>query len=73
MGAQSLIGNKIAAAIGINYDEQPSMSESRLCNNCADLDNLIEEMKEKCKVSNSRAKVRILTLVPRSWTSKMLG
>lgn len=68
--AQSLIGNQIAAAVGINYDEQPSMSRSRPCNNCADLDNLIEELKEKCKVSNRRTKVQILTLVPRSWTIK---
>ena len=70
MGAQSLIGNKIAAAVGINYDEQPSTRESRLWNNCADLENPIEGMKEKCKVSDRRTKVQILTLVPRSWTIK---
>ncbi|XP_049790366.1 ARL14 effector protein-like [Schistocerca nitens] len=49
LDAQSLIGNQIAAAVGINYDEQPSSSKSRPCSNCADLDNLIEELKEKSK------------------------
>ena len=33
-----------------------------------DLDNLVELMKEKLKVSNKGEKVQILTLKPESWS-----
>ena len=33
-----------------------------------DLDNLVELMKEKLKVSNKGEKIQILTLTPESWS-----
>jgi len=44
------------------------VSESVECVSCNDLAKLIEALKEKCAVSSSNEQVKLLTLVPQSWS-----
>jgi hypothetical protein len=46
----------------------PTREES--CNKCSDLDQLVQDLKEKCAVSPRSMKFQILTLVPQSWTKE---
>ena len=39
------------------------------CNDCKDFELLVDLMKEKCKVSSRREKIKLLTLVPDSWSA----
>ena len=42
------------------------------CQKCNDLDQLMNQLKEKFKASSTREKIKILTLVPESWSRKKI-
>ena len=44
--------------------------DNEQCDECKDLERLINLMKEKCHLSTKREKIKILTLVPQSWSTK---
>lgn len=52
-----------------NLDEKGlEASESPPCEKCRDLENLMDLLKTKCRESTRKEKIKILTLVPSSWT-----
>lgn len=49
--------------------EGPSKVQVVACPNCADLEELVTALKEKCSLASSKSEqVQILTLAPASWT-----
>lgn len=67
---QSVIGGKIASVGGFDPEDVQAASTSRQCENCLDYNNLLEELKEKLKISSRSEQLQILTLAPSSWSRK---
>ncbi len=63
---QNVLAEKLASASGIDPTQLQSSSTSKLCESCRDYRTLLEELKERLKVSAAtRAeKLQILTLAP---------
>ena len=63
---QQIICQKIASFTGIDVEDAgPSKQTS---NDCEDCKYLVEEIKDKLKISNKNEKLQLLTLEPKSWS-----
>ena len=56
------------AASACDIDENELYHDSPKCSKCSDLDRLTELLKDKLKMSSTQEKVKLLTLVPESWS-----
>lgn len=64
---EAAIKNKVAKALNVPEEEFAS-SEDKSCSNCDEFDKLISEIKEKIKTVPRREIIKILTLLPESWS-----
>lgn len=68
LGQVQEVISKKNAAVG-NLD-QTQLSTTQECTNCSDYDQLMEELKQKLRVSKRPEQIQILTLAPASWSIK---
>jgi len=60
--------SKVSKVLSVPQSDGDEVSESVECDSCNDLAKLIEALTEKCAVSSSNEQVKLLTLVPQSWS-----
>ena len=67
---KEVIGDKVAKVLNVPTTAVLGLQEnvSTECLDCADLKTLIQDLKNKCNVSTNQEKVRLLTMVPSSWS-----
>ncbi len=65
---QTVIAKKVALVGGISYDSIMEPSASKQCENCLSYNQVLDELKQKFKISNRSEKLQILTLAPAHWT-----
>lgn len=62
------IGDKVAKVLNIPTSAVLGLSENiNKCDECGDFRTLIQDLKDKCSISTTREKVRLLTMAPSSW------
>ena len=67
--ATGAIHKKISKVINVD-PEQVQLSEIEECTGCSDLNRLMSELKVKCEAATRIEKIKLLTLVPDSWTQE---
>ena len=66
---QHVVEEKVAQVLNVPAAEISHVEEEDIpCKKCEDLDILIIQLKEKCLTVTYKEKVKLLTLLPRSWT-----
>ena len=68
---QESAADKVSKVLNIPCDAallNPIVISKNECTKCNDLSKLVEELKEKCQISSRKEKVKLLTLVPSSWS-----
>ena len=63
------VKTKLAKVLDLDEPELKH-PDNEQCDECKDLERLINLMKEKCHLSTKRENIQILTLVPQSWSTK---
>ena len=66
---EGAIKKKVAKALNVSQEEFAS-SDEKSCSNCDDFHKLITELKDKFKSASRQEKIKLLTLVPESWSKK---
>ena len=69
-GLQKAITSKVAKVLNVPTEELPSAEMITPCEKSEDLDKFIELLKEKCHHASRKEKIKLLTLVPSSWSIK---
>ena len=69
-GLQKAITSKVAKVLNVPTKELPSTEMITPCEKSEDLDKFIELLKEKCHHASRKEKIKLLTLVPSSWSIK---
>ena len=64
--------SKMLVAMEIPDEEIQWETDDKDCSKCKDLDTLIALLAQKCKISSRRDKIKLLTLVPESWSKAQI-
>ena len=65
---KSEMQGRMARALDIPEKELKTEDENDNCSKCDDLDKLIDIIQAKIAVSSRKEKIKLLTLVPESWS-----
>ena len=65
----TLIKKKVAYALNVPEEDLES-SEHKSCTDCADFNKMLAEVKQKISNVSRREKIKLLTLVPQSWSKE---
>ena len=64
------IQERVAHASDIPGQEQKTDDENDDCSNCDNMDRLVDLIQAKIAVSRQKEKIKLLTLVPESWSTE---